>query len=307
MPEPLRLVSIGAHPADVFDQSGGTLAHHTARGDYVACIALTHGARIHDAVISDGMYHRAEIPAAPELQQLLADRSDVKAQEVVAACRILGIEDVFFLGEDDGILLVERDVIRRLAALLRQLRPDVVLTHFPFEGDGQVCSHAVAGQIVLHALQYAGSVDPGDRNPPHRTAQVFFFGQGAAAVRTGLWDARGGYTNDIFIDITDVIDRKFAAMECLASQGYAGAYNRKRTETGDGAFSGHAVAYGEGFIRMQAEVHYHLPLSAYARQRSRESDHEIMRRYSWRLPMPVTDDLATRPQPVRDAESPTGD
>ena len=295
MSEPIRIVSIGAHPADVFDQSGGTMAHHTSRGDYVACISLTHGARIHDAVISDAMYHRKEVPAEAELQQLMGDRSDVKSQEVLAACRILGVEDVYFLGVDDGILLVERDIIRRLAGLLRQLRPDIVLTHYPHEGDGLVRSHAVAGQIVLHALQYAGSVDPGDRNPPHRAAQVFFFGQGAATVRAGLWDARGGYTNDVFVDITDVIDRKFAAMECLVSQGYAGAYNRKRTETSDGAFSGGMVAYGEGFIRMNAEVHYHLPLTAYARQRSRESDHEIMRRYSWRLPMPESDSLDSRP------------
>ena len=300
MSEPMRIVCVGAHPADVFDQSGGTMAHHTARGDYVACISLTHGARIHDAVISDAMYHRKEIPAAAELQQLMGDRSDVKSQEVVAACRILGVEDVYFLGVDDGILLVERDIIRRLAGLVRQLRPDIVLTHYPFEGDGQVRSHAVAGQIVLHALQYAGSVDPGDRNPPHRAAQVFFFGQGAGAVRNGLWDARGGHTNDVFVDITDVIDKKFAAMECLVSQGYAGAYNRKRTETSDGAFGGGTVAYGEGFIRLNAEVHYYLPLTAYARQHSGESDYEIMRRYSWRLPMPTTDSLDTRPEPLRE-------
>ncbi|MFA6111680.1 MAG: PIG-L deacetylase family protein [Candidatus Latescibacterota bacterium] len=298
MPDPLRLVCIGAHPADVFDQSGGTMAHHAARGDYVACISLTHGARIHDAVISDAMYHRAEVPAAPELKQLIDDRSDAKSREVMAACRILGIEEVYFLGVDDGILLIERDIIRRLAGLLRQLRPDVVLTHYPLEGDGLVRSHAVAGQIVLHALQYAASVDPGDRNPPHRAAQVFFFGQGAATVRAGLWDARGGYTNDVFVDITDVIDKKFAAMECLVSQGYAGAYNRKRTETSDGAFSGGTVAYGEGFIRMNAEVHYYLPLTAYARRHSRSSDHEIMRRYSWRLPMPESDSLESRPNPL---------
>ena len=48
MTEPLRILCIGAHPADIFDQSGGTMAHHTARGDYVACIVLTHGVRIHD-------------------------------------------------------------------------------------------------------------------------------------------------------------------------------------------------------------------------------------------------------------------
>ena len=300
MSEPLRIVSIGAHPADVFDQSGGTMAHHTARGDCVACIALTHGARIHDALISDSMFHREEIPAADELKRLIGDRSDVKSREILAACKILGVEDVYFLGVDDGILLVERDVIRRLAGLVRQLRPDIVLTHYPFEGDGQVRSHAVAGQIVLHALQYAASVDPGDCNPPHRTAQIFFFGQGAATVRAGLWDARGGYTNDVFVDITDVIDKKFAAMECLVSQGYAGAYNRKRTENGDGAFTCGTVAYGEGFIRMNAEVHYYLPLTAYARRHSKDSDHEIMRRYSWRLPMSESDSLDSRPGSLKE-------
>ena len=62
MTQPLRIVSIGAHPADIFDQSGGTMAHHTSRGDYVACVVLTHGARVHDAVISDAMFHREEIP-----------------------------------------------------------------------------------------------------------------------------------------------------------------------------------------------------------------------------------------------------
>ena len=25
---PLRILSIGAHPADIFDQSGGAMAHH---------------------------------------------------------------------------------------------------------------------------------------------------------------------------------------------------------------------------------------------------------------------------------------
>jgi 4-oxalomesaconate hydratase len=296
----LRIVSIGAHPADVFDQSGGTLAHHTARGDYVACICLTHGARVHDTVISDSMYHRKEVPEADALEHLMGDRSDVKAQEVRAACKILGINDVFFLGVDDGILLVERPIIRQVATLLRQLRPDIIMTHYPFEGDGVVSSHAVAGQIVLHALGFACSVDPGDRRPPHRTAQVFFFGQGAATTRRGLWDARGGYTNDVFVDITDVIDKKFAAMECLVSQGYAGAYNRKRTEVGDGSFGANTVSYGEGFIRLSAEVHYYLPLTAYARQKAKESDHEIMRGYSWRLPMPISDTLDSRPASLKE-------
>ena len=61
----LRLLSIGAHPADIFDQSGGTMAHHVRRGDWVGCVVLTHGARVHDAVISDAKFHRQSVQMFP--------------------------------------------------------------------------------------------------------------------------------------------------------------------------------------------------------------------------------------------------
>jgi 4-oxalomesaconate hydratase len=292
----LRIVSFGGHPVDTFDQSAGTMAHHAAQGDYVAAVSITHGARIHDKKVSDEMFHREEIPDAQELGELIGERSDVKAEEVRKACRILGFEDVFFLGVD-GILMPDAGTIGRIASLIRQLRPDIILTHFPFEHAG-LGDHAITGQMVVRAVDYASGVAQGDRNPPHRVEQLFFFGQGGASTRNGLWDAAGGYTNDVFIDITDVIDKKFAAMECLVSQGYAGAYNRKRTENGDGAFGGGHVAYGEGFIRMNSEVHYTLPLTPYARRRGQLSDHEIMARYSWRLPMAETDSLDTRPASI---------
>ena len=121
MTQPLRIASIGAHPADIFDQSGGAMAHHTSRGDYVACVVLTHGARVHDAVISDAMFHREEVPEQAELMKLMEDRSDVKAEEVRAACAILGVEDIYFFGADDAVLLVTDDMVRRLARLLARV------------------------------------------------------------------------------------------------------------------------------------------------------------------------------------------
>lgn len=273
--QPLRILSIGAHPADVFDQSGGTMAHHAGRGDYVACIVLTHGARVHDKVISDSMFHREQVPTGDELMKMMAERSDVKAEEVREACRILGFEDVYFFGEDDAVLLVTESAIKRLASMIREIKPDIVLAHFPQESDAFTNPHAIAGQITLHAMSYAASVDPADNRPPHRVAQTFFFGQGAAGVRRQLWDTNGGYYNDIFIDTTDVIEKKLAAMDCLVSQGYAGAYVRKRIEAGDGAFGvAGGVSYGEGFITMNAETHYFLPLTDYAVKRAHSSDHE---------------------------------
>ena len=149
----------------------------------------------------------------------MAERSDVKAEEAREACNLLGVEDVYFFGADDAVLLVTDEAVRRLARLLRQLKPDIVLTHFPKEGDGLTNAHAIAGQIVLHALSLASGVDPGDRNPPHKAAQVFFFGTGAAAIPRQVWQSEGGYYNDVFIDITDVVDKKLAALDCLVSQG----------------------------------------------------------------------------------------
>src|ERR1700753_1409605 len=98
----LRLLSIGAHPADVFDQSGGTMAHHVRRGDWVGCMVLTHGLRVHDKVISDEMFGRKHIPPADELKPLMAERADVKADETRKACALLGVKDVYFLGADDA-------------------------------------------------------------------------------------------------------------------------------------------------------------------------------------------------------------
>ena len=286
MTRPLRLLSVGAHPADVFDQCGGTLAHHTGRGDYAACVVLTHGARVHDAVISESMSHRDEIPESDELLTLMGERSDVKAAETKAACKILGVEELVFLGADDAVLMVTKEIVQRLARVVRAQRPDVVLTHFPKEGDGLTNAHAVAGQITMHAISFAGSVDPGDRNPPHRVAQVFFFGEGAAHVRSGLWDSEGGYYNDVFINTTDVIEKKLAALDCLVSQGYAGAYARKRLETCDGAFGmASGNAYAEPFISLRAIVDDFLPVTEQMLAVATASDHEKMARYSYRLPV----------------------
>ena len=286
MNESLRILSVGAHPADVFDQSGGTMAHHVSRGDYVGCVVLTHGARVHDKVISDSMFHREEVPEGDELTGLLEERADVKAEEVRKACGILGVEDIHFFGVDDSVLLVTEEVVRRLARLFRELKPDIILTHFPKEGEGLVNPHAIAGQIVLQAIMLANSVDPGDRHPPQRVGQVFFYGAGAASIPRSVWDSAGGYYNDVFIDITDVIQKKLAALDCLVSQGYAGAYVRKRIETSDGAFgtSGNC-AYAEGFISMNAETHYYLPFTENALQLVRSSDHELIERKSYRIPL----------------------
>ena len=123
-PQPLRILVIGAHPADVFDQSGGTMAHHVKRGDWVGCVVVTTGTRVHDKVIADEMQRRKEIPKEDELKKTMAQRAGVKEKEVIHACSILGVreQDIHFLGIDDMALLVNEPTIRRLARRRHRLK-----------------------------------------------------------------------------------------------------------------------------------------------------------------------------------------
>jgi LmbE family N-acetylglucosaminyl deacetylase len=287
--KPLRILVIGAHPADVFDQSGGTMAHHIQRGDWVGCIVVTTGVRTHDKVISDEMHRRKVIPQAEELKKTMVERANVKVKEVIHACSILGVreQDIHFIGADDLVLLVNESMIRQLATFIRELRPDVILTHYPYEEAGLGTAHAITGQMVVHALSLAAGVDPGDTNPPHKVAQVFFFGQGSNGPRTHLWSSQGGFYNDVFVDITDVADKKVACLDAMESQGYSGAYARKRIETADGAFGARIkTSYAEGFISLYSTTNYYLPVSEIDLQRAKESDHEGIRRRSFRVSVP---------------------
>jgi 4-oxalomesaconate hydratase len=286
---PLRILVIGAHPADVFDQSGGTMAHHVERGDWVGCAVVTTGVRTHDKVVTDEMQRSKEVPAEEELKRIMAQRADVKTKEVVHACSILGVRerDIYFLGGTDAILLVNEPMIRQIAKLIRKLRPDVILTHLPTENMGWGDEHATTGQMVMHAIRSASGVDPGDTTPPHKITQVFFFGQGSAAARSDLWGAQGGFYNDIFVDISDVAEKKIACLDAMESQGYGGDYARKRIETSDGAFGSRVrVPYAEGFISLYSTTQYYLPISEIDLQHSKASDHEGIKRRSYRINVP---------------------
>ncbi len=293
---PLRILVIGAHPADIFDQSGGTMLHHSRRGDWVGCIVLTHGARVHDKVLTDEMFHRERVPDSEELEALIAERSEVKGAEVRQACEMLGVQELIFMGIDDAVLTVEREIVRQVANLIRKTKPDVVITHFPYEAGGVGDPHSMTGRIVMYARELAQAVDLGDTCPPHKVAQIYFFGAGAASVRSSVFSSQGGFYNDVFIDITDVIAEKHAAFNQLDSQGYAGPYARKRVDTSDGAFGNAAgVGYAEGFISLKSTTAYYLPVSELNLEMARLSDHEAISRRSVRyIPEEERGGIATK-------------
>jgi len=289
MDSKLCILNIGAHPADVVDDAGGTTILHTDRGDRVVAVTLTAGTRVHDKVL-DQYLKADELPDETEMAALFEQRAAVKRQEVVDACRLLGIEEVHFLSYDEQFLTVTEKLVLEMAALIRSVRPDIVITHFPFDSNGLADDHATTGQITMHAVKAAAGIHPGDRNPPHRVAQVFFRGIPSALMSRQVLASQPRVFCEVYIDISDVIDRKVKAIDQLSSQDYTGPVTRKMLETYDGMLGvAGGVAYAEPFMRYNPETYSYLPLEDFTRQRAAETQAESIARTArmWVHAIPV--------------------
>ena len=262
MREKLTILVVGGHPADVFDHCGGTMAHHIQQGDNVVCLALTQGLRIHDIVISEK--YRTGIPEEEkeEFERIAAERAAAKEQETRDACAVFGIKDVRFLSYDEEVMLETVPMIKAVAAVIRDVKPNIVITHYPYEEGGVGNHHATTGKIVNHAVELATTTDYENNIPAWRTAQQFYM---IASYHTQCENLLGTMHMPFlpfYVDITDVIELKVKALECMVSQQYGGVYARKRTEVAEGAY-GHMMrtAYCEAFVPVHPDLYHTLPIS----------------------------------------------
>ncbi|MPZ62113.1 MAG: PIG-L family deacetylase [Propionibacteriales bacterium] len=129
----MRVLTVAAHPDDETLGAGGTMAWHTSRGDEVWVCILT-----------DGVTSRHDRVA---LQEECARR----------ACETLGVTKVVFVGLPDQRLDAIRmlNVITPIEECVRELQPDVVLTHFG--GDVNEDHRIVARATMVATRPVAGS------------------------------------------------------------------------------------------------------------------------------------------------------
>lgn len=256
MQGPFRIMNTGGHPADAFDNVGGTLANHVARGDQVTVVVMSHGVFSHDLeTISAHKEGRGEAVGEENAEGAIQK----KEQEVREGCKVLGIQDVRFLRFRDDYLQATPEIVRRLAEIVREVRPHFVITHNPYDGGGLGGAHGTCAAITLRALEMASGHMPGNDSRPHATAQVFF------SEHYGMTTSLDFHHNRfpmVLVDITDVIEKKVRAMDCLKSQFYPGALARKVLECKNG-FHGfhHCIPYAEAFTYYLPEVHKYLPVS----------------------------------------------
>jgi len=135
---PRVALAIGAHPDDVEFGCGGTLAKWAAAGCVVHHLVLTDG--------SKGTWDAHADTAA------LAQRRQAEQRE--AAARLAGERagSVIFLGDVDGELDSDLATRSRVARVIRELQPDVVLGHDPWKRYRLHPDHRHAGLLACDAV-----------------------------------------------------------------------------------------------------------------------------------------------------------
>jgi LmbE family N-acetylglucosaminyl deacetylase len=272
----LRILLIGGHPADTFDVSGGTLAHHIQRGDKVTVVSMTHGARTHSFELLDEV--KKGNTSMKQANTIIIKEKEKKQREVQEACGILGISDVRFMDYDDPISIPDMQIIHEIDEIIRETKPHILITHYPLERAGVWGTHSQCGQMVMKAQRTAIGARKGTNLPHHHIAQIFFMNLPGEGEVLDLLTPR---FMPVYIDISDVIEKKIEAMDKLASQHYSGAYNRKLAETYDGSRgSAVRVNYAETFLPYYPDIYQHLPVSQVLLDRAANTLEHMLSGYS---------------------------
>ena len=151
LPVPARALAVGAHPDDIEFGCGATLAKWAAAGCRVRHLILTDGSKGSwdpDADLQQLVAVRME-ECRTAAARLDGDRPETSAIDEIAPG---DTPRVIFLGRVDGELDNGSDERREVAAVIREVRPDVILGHDPWRRYRLHPDHRAAGFLTLDAL-----------------------------------------------------------------------------------------------------------------------------------------------------------
>ncbi|WP_284225183.1 N-acetyl-1-D-myo-inositol-2-amino-2-deoxy-alpha-D-glucopyranoside deacetylase [Mycobacterium antarcticum] len=185
-----RLLFVHAHPDDETLTTGATIAHYVARGATVRVVTCTLGEE--GEVIGE------------RFAQLAVDEADqlggYRIGELSSALTHLGVDGPIFLGgagrwRDSGmpgtasrhrqrfVDAEPREAVDALVAIIRELRPHVVVTYDPNGGYGHP-DHVHAHEVTTAAV--AASADPARPGKPWRVPKFYWTVTAHSALEVGF-------------------------------------------------------------------------------------------------------------------------
>jgi LmbE family N-acetylglucosaminyl deacetylase len=190
---PGRVLAVYAHPDDPEVSCGGTLAHWAQAGADVRLVVVNAGDK-----------------GSPDAATDPAELTERRAREVDAAAGVLGLAGVERMGLPDGEVTNDVALRARLVALIRTHRPDIVVCPDPtavFFGDSYVNhrDHREVGWAVVDAVAPAAASPlyfP-ETGPPHQVGGLLL---------------SGTFEPDVWVDISDSLELKVAAVQCHESR-----------------------------------------------------------------------------------------
>ena len=224
---------VSAHAADFVWRAGGAIALHQEKGYDVHVVCLSYGERGESAKLwkQDGC----------TLEQVKVARR----KEAEAAAKALDVSNIHFFDLGDYPLELNRDDKYRLVDLIRKVQPSFMMSHSMY--DPYNTDHMYTTNVLMECrmIAQAWGHNPGEKVlgapqlylfEPHQTEQM-------------------GWKPDVFLDISDVWDKKRAAIECMKGQEHLWDFytnvaenrgNHFRRNSG-GQAGGKSARYAEGF------------------------------------------------------------
>jgi len=173
--QPLSILALGAHAADQELAAGMLLAKYATAGHRVTIVSLTAGEKGH--LINTADAYREQ-----------------KILEAEACGKILGVE-TRVLDYKDAEILVDDEVVFEVCDIIRELKPDVLITHWQ---NSIHMDHRNTHRIALDARFYAGLKRVDRARPSHWVDQVYF---------SENWEDMDGFEPDVYVDTSDTFDQ----------------------------------------------------------------------------------------------------
>ena len=224
---------ISAHAADFVWRCGGAIALHQKLGYEVTVACLSYGERGESAKLwkQDGM--------------TLDKVKTARRKEAEAAATALNAHNIEFFDLGDYPLEVTRDDKYKIVDLIRKVQPNFMMSHSMW--DPYNTDHMFATKVAMECrmIAQAWGHNPGEKVlgapqlylfEPHQSEQM-------------QWKP------DVFLDITEVWDNKWAAIQAMQGQEHLWHFyenvaenrgNHFRRNSG-GMAGGRTAKYAEGF------------------------------------------------------------
>ena len=204
----LRIVIAGAHPDDPESACGGLTSLCVDAGHEVIHLYLTRG----EAGIKGKTHEEA---------------AGIRTAEAEKACKVLGAQPVF-LSQVDGATEITPDRYAEVQRALVNLKPDVVVTHWPVDSHRD---HRITSILVYDAWHHSGGA-----------FDLYYF-EVEAGDQTQL------FRPTHYVNITSVEDRKREACYCHKSQNAAKWFYVLHTDMHRFRGKEAGVQFAEAYIR----------------------------------------------------------